>query len=337
MSKIKIHQFHSGSAYGDAVTNSLLYTQKILQELGFESEIYCEHVAPQLKDKILHYSKYKTSQENILLLHHSMGHDLEEWILSLKEKIVLVYHNITPHDFFPKESPFHHYCIKGREQLEMFKKIVHASIGDSKLNVDELLDVGFAEEKTEVIPLLIEYDKIKNHPWNYKLFDENTNTYNILFVGRIAPNKGQFELIELFDIFKKLSPLPSKLFLVGGTSDKNYEQSLHDLIDEKNLQDFVHITGKVPYEDLYAYYRASDVFVCLSEHEGFGVPLIEAMIFDVPVVAYDSSNIKNTLGGSGVLFKEKNLRYMAGFLSLLSKNRALKRAIIKINFICSLF
>ena len=329
MSKIKIHQFHSGSAYGDAVTNSLLYTQKILQELGFESEIYCEHVAPQLKDKILHYSKYKTSQENILLLHHSMGHDLEEWILSLKEKIVLVYHNITPHDFFPKESPFHHYCIKGREQLEMFKKIVHASIGDSKLNVDELLNVGFAEEKTEVIPLLIEYDKIKNHPWNYKLFDENTNTYNILFVGRIAPNKGQFELIELFDIFKKLSPLPSKLFLVGGTSDKNYEQSLYDLIDEKNLQDFVHITGKVPYEDLYAYYRASDVFVCLSEHEGFGVPLIEAMIFDVPVVAYDSSNIKNTLGGSGVLFKEKNLRYMAGFLSLLSKNRALKRAIIK--------
>ncbi|MCX6075617.1 MAG: glycosyltransferase [Campylobacterales bacterium] len=329
MSKIIINQFHSGSAYGDAVTNSLFYTQKILQELGFESEIYCEHVAPELKDKILHYSKYKTSQKNILLLHHSMGHDLDEWILNLKDKIVLVYHNITPHDFFPRESPFYHYSLKGREQLEMFKKISHASIGDSKLNVDELLDSGFSEEKTKVIPLLIEYDKVKNHPWNHLLFDANAKTYNILFVGRIAPNKGQFELIELFAHFRKLFLLPSKLFLVGGTTDKNYEQSLHDLIKEKNLQDSIHITGKIPYEDLYAYYRVADVFVCLSEHEGFGVPLIEAMIFDAPVVAYDSSNIKNTLGGSGVLFKEKNLRYMAGFLSLLSKNRALKRAIIK--------
>lgn len=329
MSNIKIHQFHSGSAYGDAVTNSLLYTQKILQELGFESQIYCEHVAPELKDKILHYSKYKTSQENILLLHHSMGHDLEEWILSLKDKIVLVYHNITPHDFFPQNSPFYHYSLKGREQLEMFKKIAYASIGDSKLNVEELLELGFEKAKTEVIPLLIEYDKIKNHPWNYELFDANSDTYNILFVGRIAPNKGQLELIELFDLFCKFSPVPSKLFLVGGTSDKNYEQSLRNLIDEKNLTDLVHITGKVPYEDLYAYYRASDVFVCLSEHEGFGVPLIEAMIFDLPVVAYDSSNIKNTLGGSGVLFKEKDLRYMAGFLSILSKNRSLKRSIVK--------
>lgn len=329
MSTIKIHQFHSGSAYGDAVTNSLLYTQRILQELGFESNIYCEHVAPELKDQILNHSNYKTSPNAILLFHHSMGHDLEEWILNLKDKIVLVYHNITPQDFFPQESPFYKYAIKGREQLKMFQKISHACIGVSKLNADELLDIGFAKEKTKVIPLLIEYDKIKNHPWNHRLFDANAKTYNILFVGRIAPNKAQLELIELFSLCQKGFSRPSKLFLVGGVTDKNYEQSLHDLIQEKNLQESVHITGKVSYEDLYAYYRTADVFVCLSEHEGFGVPLIEAMIFDVPVVAYHSSNIKNTLNGAGILFKEKNLRYMAGLISLLSKNRALTRAIIQ--------
>ncbi len=329
MSTIKIHQFHSGSAYGDAVTNSLFYTQKILQELGFDSNIYCEHVAEELKDQILHYSKYKTSNENILLLHHSMGHDLDKWILNLKDKIILVYHNITPHDFFPRESPFYHYSIKGREQLKMFKEISFASIGDSKLNVEELLQLGFEKEQSRVIPLLIDYDKVKNHNWNSQLFDENAQTYNILFVGRIAPNKGQHELIELFTIFKELYTLPSKLFLVGGTSDMAYEQELQALIVKNNLESSVQITGKVPYEDLYSYYRLADVFVCLSEHEGFGVPLIEAMIFDVPVVAYDSSNIKNTLNGSGVLFKEKNLQYMAGFVSLLSKNRALRREIIK--------
>ncbi len=329
MKKIAIHQFHSGSAFGDAVTNSLLYTKKILNDLGFESNIYCEHVAPELSNEILHYSKLKSNENNILLLHHSMGHDLDELILSLKEKIVLVYHNITPAEFFPKESPFHHYSIKGREQLEMFKKISVGAIGDSELNVDELLGVGFNREKSKVIPLLIDYDKIINHKWNYRLFDENAKLFNILFVGRVTENKGQIELIKMFKIFLELYKMPAKLYLVGGTSGDGYEQEIRELIASYSLENEVVLTGKVSYEDLYAYYHLADAFVCLSEHEGFGVPLIEAITFDVPVIAYDSSNIKNTLGGGGVLFKEKNLEYIAGFLSLLANNRALRREIIK--------
>jgi len=329
MNKLKINQFHSGSAFADAVTNSLFYTKKILVELGFESDIYCEHVATELENEILHFSKYKTDEKNVLLLHHSMGHDLDKWILSLKDKIILVYHNITPEYFFPKESPFYHYSLKGREQLNMFQKISIGSIGDSKFNTDELLKNNFDENKTKVIPLLIDFDTVKNHEWNYTLFDENSKTFNILFVGRIAPNKGQYELIKLYKIFQEMYSLPSKLYLVGGTSDNDYEQKLQDLILKFNLEEKVILTGKVSYEDLYAYYHLADAFVCLSEHEGFGVPLIEAMIFDVPVIAYDSSNIKNTLDGSGILFKEKNLEYMAGLLSLLAQNRALRREIIK--------
>jgi len=323
-----IHQFHSGSAFGDAVTNSLLYTQKILQDLGFESNIYVEHVAPELDDKILHFSQLKSDENNIILIHHSMGHDLDEWLYSLKEKAVLVYHNITPAEFFPKESPFYHYSIKGREQLAFFKEKAIGYIGDSKLNVDELIKYGYDSQRTEVIPLLIDYDSIINHTWNYNLFDENSKTFNILFVGRIAENKGQLELVKMFKIFLEIYKQPSKLFLVGGTSGDSYEQKIREYIKLHNLEDSVVLTGKVSYEDLYAYYHLADAFVCLSDHEGFGVPLIEAMIFDVPVIAYDSSNIKNTLNGSGVLFKEKNLEYIAGFLSLLAKNRRLRREII---------
>ena len=143
------------------------------------------------------------------------------------------------------------------------------------------------------------------------------------------PNKRQDELIKLFNIFQEIYHLPAKLYIVGGTSNDEYEQQLRELIKQYRLEERVIITGKVSYEELYAYYHLADAFVCLSEHEGFGVPLIEAMIFDVPVIAYDSSNIKNTLDSGGVLFKEKNLEYMAGFLSLLAKNRALRREIIK--------
>jgi len=324
-----IHQFHAGSAFGDAVTNSLFYTQKILIELGFQSNIYCEHIAPELTDSILHYSEYKSSADNIILIHHSMGHDLDKWITNLKDKIILVYHNITPKSFFPKDSPFYHYSIKGRKQLQLFKDKAIASIGVSKLNADELLEIGFNKNSTMVLPLLIDYEKIINHNWNHKLFDDNTKTYNLLFVGRIAPNKGQYELIKLFYIFQEMYHLPSKLYLVGGTSEDEYEYKLKELITQLHLENRVIITGKVSYEDLYAHYHLADAFVCLSEHEGFGVPLIEAMIFDVPVIAYESSNIKNTLDGAGVLFKEKNLEYMAGFISLLAKNRALRRELIK--------
>lgn len=133
----------------------------------------------------------------------------------------------------------------------------------------------------------------------------------------------------MFKIFLEIYKLPTKLYLVGGTSGDDYEQKTREFISANALEEQVVLTGKVSYEDLYAYYHLADAFVCLSDHEGFGVPLIEAMIFDVPVIAYDSSNIKNTLGGGGILFKEKNLEYMAGFLSLLANNRTLRREIIK--------
>ena len=327
--KKEINQFHAGSAFGDAVTNSLFYTQKILKELGFESNIYCEHIAPELTSKILHYSTYKSYSSNIMIIHHSMGHDLERWIVSLEDKTILVYHNITPESFFPKDSPFYRYSIKGREQLQIFKKITVGSIADSKLNADELVEVGFEQNTIKILPLLIDYENIISHSWDYNLFDNNAKTFNILFVGRVAPNKRQDELIELFNIFQEIYHLPAKLYIVGGTSGDEYEQQLRELITLYRLEDRVIITGKVSYKELYGYYHLADAFVCLSEHEGFGVPLIEAMIFDVPVIAYDSSNIKNTLDGAGVLFKEKNLEYMAGFLSLLAKNRALRREIIK--------
>jgi glycosyltransferase involved in cell wall biosynthesis len=323
-----IHQFHSGSAFGDAVTNGMLYTKTILNELGFESKIYVEHVASALENEIEHFSKYVSDENNILLLHHSMGHDLDEWIEKLNDKIVLVYHNITPETFFEKDSVFYNYSLKGRTQLELLKEKSIAAIGDSQLNVDELLSRGFDKDNLKVIPLLLDVDKIKSHEWNHDLYDKNSDTFNIVFIGRVAENKCQHEVIEIYNKFREKTNLKTKCFIVGGLSNDNYESNLYDLIGKYDLSDEVIITDKVSSEDLYSYYRLADVFLCMSEHEGFGVPLVESMVFDVPVVAYDSSNIKNTLNGGGILINEKDFDLVADIIYKLSINRAYRREII---------
>ncbi|MGH9916577.1 MAG: hypothetical protein ACRD63_14965, partial [Pyrinomonadaceae bacterium] len=138
-----IHQFHSGSAYGDAVTNGLFFTRQILCELGFSSEIYVEHIADEYRGQLNHYSKYVSSPDQVLLVHHSMGHDLTDWILSLSDVRILVYHNITPAHFFPDGSVFRKYSEIGREQLKIFGTHTAASICDSPYNAEELAKLNY--------------------------------------------------------------------------------------------------------------------------------------------------------------------------------------------------
>ncbi len=322
-----IDQFHSGSASGDAVTNSMFFIQKLLENAGYISRIYVEHIADDLKDKVISYKCYKPDKNQILLIHHSFGHDLDEWLKKLKGyNNILIYHNITPESYFPKGSSFYHYSIKGREQLKLLKNIVIGAIGASELNSKELKKLEFKNVQT--IPLLMDIEKIVNIKWNPSVFENNKKTFNILYVGRIAENKCHHDLIEIYKIFTQMSDRDSKLILAGDITSKDYHKRLYELIYKYRLHNKVIITGKISDGDLIAYYKVSDVFLCMSDHEGFGVPLIEAMVFDVPVVAYDSSNIKNTLNGAGILFKEKNYEDIAGFLSVLSKNKILRRNIL---------
>ncbi|MEQ8191112.1 MAG: glycosyltransferase, partial [Candidatus Eremiobacterota bacterium] len=239
---------------------------------------------------------------------------------------ILIYHNITPEFYFPKGSPFSHYSIKGREQLKLLKNVVTGAIGASELNSDELRKLKY--KKVQTLPLLIDIEKLVNLKWNPSVFENNKKTFNILYVGRIVENKCHHDLIEIYKIFTQMSDRDSKLILAGDITSKDYHKRLYELIYKYRLHNKVIITGKISDGDLIAYYKVSDVFLCMSDHEGFGVPLIEAMVFDVPVVAYDSSNIKNTLNGAGILFKEKNYEDIAGFLSVLSKNKILRRNIL---------
>ena len=322
-----IHQFHSGSAYGDAVTNCMLLIRQFLTQAGIPSKIYVEQVAPELKEELHPHHELAPSSHDMILIHHSMGHDLEQWVLGLPGKKVLVYHNITPPHFFAKDSPLHHYARLGRQQLERFRPAMHAAIAVSPINAAELKELGYAD--ITVIPLLVDTSAVQNKKWDLSLANAAADQFTILFVGRVTPNKCQHDLIAMVSHLKEMLTHPFELVLVGGYEETDpYYQGLQRQIRQNGLSPFVRFTGKISDEQLHGWYRAADLFISMSEHEGFGVPLIEAMAFDLPVVAYKSSNIPHTLGGAGILLTRKDPVETAALVKLIATDRALQRAIV---------
>ncbi len=229
----------------------------------------------------------------------------------------MVYHNITPYHFFKKGTLTYKLCKEGVEYLPELSTKVDGAIGVSPLNSQELEQHGFKNVAT--IPLLVDTNKILDATWDYKLFDKiSEEEFTIIFVGRIARNKAQHDLIKIAFFYRQLNP-NFKLYIIGGTTDSEYREELEDLIYSYSLETNLILTGKVSNEELYAYYRGADIFLCMSEHEGFGIPLIESMLFKLPVIAYNSSNIKNTLNGGGVLFNEKAHKHIAGVMEVIRK------------------
>ena len=324
---IKIHQFSPSAIKGDGIGNGLFYLQKILTDLGFVSHIYAENIEDTIKDKVLSYKKIdKKDTTQILLIHYSIYYNFSKWIDKLNLQKIMVYHNITPYHFFKKGTVLYKLCKRGVEYLPELSTKVDGAIGISNLNSKELKEHNFKNIST--IPLLVDTNKILDAKWDYNLFDTISEDFTIIFIGRIAKNKAQHDIIEIANVYRKIYA-DFKLYIIGSTTDYPYYQSLQKLIDKYDLEDNVILTGKVTDEELFAYYRGADVFLCMSEHEGFGIPLIESMLFNLPVIAYDSSNIKDTLNGGGVLFTKKSYPHIASTIELIRTNKPFRRAILE--------
>ena len=327
MKKQAIHQFAPSAHKGDGITNGMFYLRKILRELGFVSDIYAENFEKELRGEVRYYTEINKKDSNqILVIHYSIYYDFESWIDALPCRKIMIYHNITPYTFFQEGTLLYEMCKKGIEYLPKLASKVDAAIGDSKLNTEELLQNGFSDAK--VIPVLMDLESIESARWNKKLFDKNVSTFNIIFVGRIARNKAQHDLIEVANVYKDMGD-DFRMYIIGGESDPAYKIELQNRIQEYGLEENVFLTGKVSNEDLYAYYRSANLFLCMSEHEGFGIPLIESMLFHLPVMAYNSSNIKSTLNKGGILFDEKEPKQIASLIEILRQNPAFRTEILR--------
>ena len=115
---VVVHQFHSGTAPGDAITQQMLALRAELRSLGHVSEIFAEHVHSSLTDDVLPLDTYRGDPSQVLLVHHSMGYDAFERVVSLPDRIAAVYHNITPGRFF-RDTMTRRYARLGRDQLRV--------------------------------------------------------------------------------------------------------------------------------------------------------------------------------------------------------------------------
>ncbi|MCB2183983.1 MAG: glycosyltransferase [Desulfobulbaceae bacterium] len=296
-----IHQYTPSITLGDGVSGSLFFIKKILASLGYKSEIYSDNIHPDLKEQVHPREAYLDHGENILFIHHAVAQPHPEWFLGLRDRLVMIYHNITPSHYFNEGTPHKNATELGRQQLEGWRDAFSAIVAISEYNREELKGFGFKNIHT--IPLLADYDYKVETIADPKIQKQHEKTFNLLFVGRIAENKCQHDLIHAF---YELNDNNARLFCVGGISSSDYHKYLQELIAYYQLQEKVYLTGRVSDQELWGYYRAADLFVCLSDHEGFGIPLIEASSAGLPVVAYDSSNIRHTLAGSGLLISHKN-------------------------------
>lgn len=325
----RIVQLSPNITSGDAVSNDIFMMGEVLSQMGYDSGIVCSAVSDKVRSRVTLLRDFSERPDDIFIYHMSIGNPMSRYVLEadVKRKL-MVYHNITPHEYFDPSSELFRACRQGRTELRELSRVTDFALCDSAFNKAELDALGYP--KTAVIPIVFNEVAYRNTPPDKALLEKYTDGYvNILFVGRIAPNKKQEDVIHSFRLYQKYINPKSRLFLVGGTvhSDR-YMQALMQYVEENKIDNVV-FSGKVSFPEIIGYYKLADLFLCESEHEGFCVPLLEAMASDVPILAYSAGAVPGTLGNSGVLFSEKNHPEIAELIEIITSTPELKEKILR--------
>ncbi len=325
-----IHQLLSVFDERDAQGNMALLLQGIFRGWGLDSEIYAELSDPGRKNGILPADSLDLPGDpsDILIYHSSIGSPAGEIFRRTFRSQVMIYHNITPAEFFCGYDELTYLeCARGRRGLKKFLPTCDLALADSSFNAGELKDLGF--RRVEVLPFPLDRAKLSgpvDEEVRQKFGDDGWT--NLLFVGRLAPNKKQDDVIRTFAAYHKQFNPKSRLFLVGATHIPEYEKALLELKEELAL-DHLYLTGNVSWNELRAYYRIASIFLCLSEHEGFCVPLLESLYYGIPIVAYEAGAVPETLGGAGVLLTEKRPLETAALIDKILSDQDLKERLLK--------
>ncbi len=298
-----IHQIMPVYAYGDAISRQAFQIRQYLLQKGYKSDIFTCHTEPG-ENTANRFHPDCLWDADAVIYHHSIGTELLDFIQKHQGPKALVYHNVTPAHYFAHDPRFAALLKEGRLALKTLAQHLNTGYGDSAYNTGELKEAGF--KHTGVLPIVID-PAVWNTPPDPQLMGTlQGKGSHLIFVGRIAPNKCQHHLIEAFVRYLELDP-GAKLHLIGkALPDDGYYHHLLSLILKYKLHRKVFITGKVDQSRLHAYYRCADLFWSMSAHEGFGVPLIESMWFDVPVLAYRAAAVPETLGPAGAMFTDKS-------------------------------
>jgi glycosyltransferase involved in cell wall biosynthesis len=298
-----VHQILATLGYGDAIGHEVLGINRVLRAAGYESEIIVETADPRLEDRTVDYRDMveEITADDLLIHHFSIGSRASRTAFALPARMMLVYHNITPPEYFlGVHEQLVRQCYHGRRELLPYRSRCDLAVGDSEFNRLELEQAGFP--RTAVLPVVPDFTHLAGRADRRVLDAFDDEWTNILFVGRLIPNKRPDNLIRFFHAYKTLHNPRARLILAGSYGGfEVYLAQLHALIAALGAHD-VHILGQVSNEELTALYDVADLFLCASEHEGFCVPLMEAFHKRVPVLALASTAVPATMDGGGVLY-----------------------------------
>lgn len=334
----RVDQWVPALHQGDAIGDSTLLMRKALRSWGFVSDVYSYDQDQGLSARA--FDEWSEgSASDIVLFHYALISPMNEAFRRLRSKGVLIYHNITPPEFFAAwDHEIYRILDLGRRGLADLSFSTRIAFADSEFNRAELARMGF--EKTAVLPIALDFGRYSqpgNAALKKRFADSRTN---LLFVGRIAPNKRHDNLLRVLAYFKKNISSAVRLLAVGKhprretglgvTIESHYLDALTRLYSELGVEpgDVV-FTDEVTHDELIAYYESAHVFVSMSEHEGFGVPLVEAMLKRVPIVALAGSAVAETLGGAGLVFDSPDITEFAEAAALLAKNGPARETVLR--------
>jgi L-malate glycosyltransferase len=327
---MKIHQWVPAAHRGDAIGDSARKVRELLRGMGHESEIFALTIDDDLRGDVLPFEDGASTRGDATIFHFALPSPMTGAFAGLKGVKILQYHNITPAAFFaPYDPGLFRLAALGRRELATLTGRVDLALGDSDFNRQELESLGFAP--TGVMPIAVDTARITDAPPRPALERIlSDGLINILFVGRIVPNKKIEDHIRLAEMYKRYIDSYYRFIFVGRYDAlPRYYAQVRALIAEYDmLPDRFWFTGPVPDEDLAAFYRWSDAYVSLSEHEGFCVPLVEAMAADVPILAYAAGAVPETLGGAGLLFAPKDLEVAAELLGSVVYDRDVRERVL---------
>jgi L-malate glycosyltransferase len=301
-----LHQLLPVFRRRDAIGDHAVEIRQTLRAAGIESEIYSPDIHAEAADIGRSPDRALWTGSAPILYHASTSSTLAAALGHASAPYLIDYHNITPERFFAGWEPIIAGSLhQARVELADLAAGCVGSMADSTYNALELSELGYPEPV--VVPVLVDVagrvggvdagvvDRVRGGAGSVWLF-----------VGRLAPNKCQHDVVRAFAVYRRLVDRSARLVLVGGSSSDRYFQALVGLVEELGLGHSVVLAGSVPDGELGSYYAAADVFVCASEHEGFCVPLLEAMFHRVPVVAFGAAAVPETAGGAGLVLGDKS-------------------------------
>lgn len=320
---MKIYQVLDALDFGDGVSNDVINKYELLTEMGYKTDIYSKWCHDKVKNYRKDIQELKVEPDDIILHHISGQTFIHEELKKLQCTKVLVYHNMTPPEFLDNKDAEN--IKNGMKQICSVASEYQYFLGVSDFNGQNLVEMGVTDQY-EVLPILIPFENMES----YKTKKRKRKEKIFLFVGRVARNKKQEDIIDIFNEYFSKINYNSRLIFVGNCEySPEYYQCLQDKIRHLPCRENIEFKGKVSDDEVYAAYNDADVFICMSEHEGFCIPLLESMYFDVLTIGFDAGAVKSTMGEAGVLVQYKDPKCIAQLIHTIFQSKNIYKELIE--------